>query len=632
MNTTTESEPKTNKKLIFPENDACIPDGIAKDVLRAEQAADWRLRKNGGPIPTLSYADQPYLVRADDGALVCVVTTGDGHEGARGQHVVVLRSLDEGRSWSDPIPVESPEQPESSYAVLFKTGYGRLYCFYNFNEDDFREMETDYPGNPPTLRVDTLGHYVFKYSDDHGKTWSQDYHEVPVRETAIDRQNVRGGEVRFFWNVGRPFTLDGAAYLSLHKVAGFGDGFIHRSEGWLIRCPNLATERDPNQLEWETLPDGEDGLRSPEGGGPIAEEQSYVVLDDGTIHCSYRGITGRISEALSRDGGRSWTPPRFKRYPDGRPLKNPRAAAFVWKCRNGRYLQWFHNHGGRFIGEHGLELPVKSPYEDRNPVWVCAGTEIDGPDGRDIEWSQPEILIYDDDPLIRMSYPDLIETEEGLFISETDKHEARLHRIDPDFLQKLFAAPGKRPVPAGDCLLDEHAPGKSLPAPELPKFFQRDYRRADHGRVDLRQGFSLMLALDAHHEPGHLLDALTACGRYGWRLEADAEGALVLTLADGQTCNRMVSEPGLLQSGSPHRLAVIVDGGPKVVSFVVDGRFADGGDAVQFGWCRFSPLLQEVNAVRNIGLAASIAHLAIADRALLSCEASDWTLENTGTA
>jgi hypothetical protein len=29
---------------------------------------------------------------------------------------------------------------------------------------------------------------------------------------------------------------------------------------------------------WETLPDGEVGLRTPPGGGPIAEEQSTVVL------------------------------------------------------------------------------------------------------------------------------------------------------------------------------------------------------------------------------------------------------------------------------------------------------------------------------------------------------------------
>ena len=60
-------------------------------------------------------------------------------------------------------------------------------------------------------RVDSLGYYVFKYSDDHGRTWSAERHRMPVREFDIDRENAYGGSVRFFWNVGRPFTHDGDA-------------------------------------------------------------------------------------------------------------------------------------------------------------------------------------------------------------------------------------------------------------------------------------------------------------------------------------------------------------------------------------------------------------------------------------
>ena len=93
--------------------DACETNGLLKQGLLADQqVVDWRLLNNGVVIPTQSYSDQPYLVEADDGALVCVVTTGAGHEGQPGQHVVVLRSMDHGQTWSAPIAVESPDHPD----------------------------------------------------------------------------------------------------------------------------------------------------------------------------------------------------------------------------------------------------------------------------------------------------------------------------------------------------------------------------------------------------------------------------------------------------------------------------------------------------------------------------------------
>ena len=71
---------------------------------------------------------------------------------------------------------------------------------------------------------------------------------IPVREMAIDRENVYGGKVRFFWNVGKPFTQDGSAYVSLHKVGGFGEGFFTRSEGVLLKSENILTEKDPEEI------------------------------------------------------------------------------------------------------------------------------------------------------------------------------------------------------------------------------------------------------------------------------------------------------------------------------------------------------------------------------------------------
>ena len=74
----------------------------------------------GWEIPSENYCDQPYIVKTDDGAWLCAITTGHGCEGVRGQHVVSMRSTDMGRTWSKPVDVEPGDGPEASYAVLLK--------------------------------------------------------------------------------------------------------------------------------------------------------------------------------------------------------------------------------------------------------------------------------------------------------------------------------------------------------------------------------------------------------------------------------------------------------------------------------------------------------------------------------
>ncbi len=586
---------------------------------------DWRHIGNGREIPTENYSDQPYIVRTDDGAWLCVVTTGTGREGAGGQHVVSMRSIDRGLTWSPPVDVEPADGPEASYAVLLKTPGGRVYVFYNHNTDRVREVKREDGG--VFTRVDSLGHFVFKYSDDHGRSWSARRYDIPVRKFACDLGNVYGGSLCFFWNVGKPFVLGGAAFVPLHKVGAMGPGFFAQSEGVLLRSPNLLAERDPEKIVWETLPDGDVGLRTPPGGGRIAEEQSFSVLSDGSLYCVYRSIDGYPVEAYSRDGGRTWTTPRYKRYADGRLMKHPRAANFAWRCRNGKYLYWFHNHGGGFL----RGMPEWGPYEDRNPVWLCAGEEVETAQGREIRWSQPEVVLYDDDPYVRLSYPDLVEEEDGeLFLTETNKDVARVHRVDPGFLQRLFAQFEARERTEEGLLLSlPETPGGAVPAeapmPRLPELLARDTERLDYGTRDLRAGFTLefrvrfrslargQVLLDSRDERGQGIAVLTTARR---TLEA--------LLNDGRTENRWECDPGALSTGPEHHAAIVVDGGPKLIWFIVDGRFHDGGEWRQFGWGRFSPNLRTPRGAAALrigpGLRGEITCLRVYGRALMTSE------------
>jgi len=583
---------------------------------------DPRHLNNGWQIPSEGYCDQPYVVKTDDGAWLCIMTTGAGHEGATGQHVVSTRSTDCGRTWSELVDVEPADGPEASYAVLLKVPSGRVYAFYNHNTDNVRRVKADNPpfGDGYCTRVDSLGHYVFKYSDDHGRSWSEQRFDVPVREMDIDRQNADGGRLRYFWNVGKPFVAHGAAFVSLHKVGGFGDGFFTSNEGVLIRSENILTEGDPAKITWETLPEGERGLRAPAGGDTVASEHSYSVLSDGSFYCVYRTIDGHPACAYSRDGGRTWSDPEYKKFPDGRLFKHPRAANFAWRCANGHYLYWFHNHGGRFIREHPSQR--SNAYEDRNPVWLCGGIETDSPEGRVIQWSEPEIVLYDDDPYIRMSYPDLVEVDGQYYLTETQKDVARVHRIDPSLLQGLWGQFERADLTREGQLLEVDEPGPAVvDMPALPPFVRRS-GLSPYGTDDLRTGFSLELwfQLDSSVAGRVLLDTRLENGQ-GFVLQHKGNGQLELVIDDGRTRASWDSDPRAVSVGKRHHAVVIVDGGPNVISFVVDGRLCDGGDFRQFGWGRFSPHLRHANGSPRLLIDGAIDLLRVYGRALRTSEA-----------
>lgn len=603
------------------------------DNARGLFQGDWRQISTGRVIPGGVYCDQPYLVKTSDDAWLCVMTTAQGREGSATQTVVSLRSTDRGASWSSPVPLEEPGGPEASYGVLLEVASGRVYCFYNFNTDNIREVKTETGGT--FQRVDSLGDYVFRYTDDCGLTWSAERHTVPVREFVCDRENVYGGQVRFFWNVGRPLVAPAgesplahwpgpsAALLTLHKVGAMGAGFFAQSEGALLKSENILTERDPTKLVFETLPEGDVGLRTPHGGGRIAEEQAVVQLSDGSLYCVYRTVDGHPACAYSRDGGRTWSAPEYKTYsPGGRRFKHPRAANFVWKCANGHYLYWFHNHAPTAVErKNGW-----NPYDDRNPAWICAGREIDAGEGKVLVWSEPEILLYDDDPFTRISYPDLIEDGGEYYITETQKSVGRVHQVDRGLLDGLFGQWELKTVAQEGLVVAVPDLGvpmpKSIVAPRLPALVARDQSQEDGRSKDMRAGLTIDLWLQAASldKPIALLDSVDPFGR-GIRVTAESDGSAQLWMSDGKTRCTWSSDAGLLQAGRMSHVVAIVDGGPKIIMFVVDGDLCDGGEQRQFGWGRYSPHLTGVLGSADLVIDPAVVRLRVYNRAIRVSEA-----------
>jgi hypothetical protein len=300
---------------------------------------------------------------------------------------------------------------------------------------------------------------------------------------------------------------------------------------------------------------------------------------------------GVVAHTISRDGGRTWTKPRPITYPDGRSLRNPRACPKIWKASNGKFLLWFHNNGAAGWGNSAV----------RNPVWLSGGIEADG----DIAWSQPELLLYSQDPTLRgMSYPDFVEQDGRIWVSETEKMTARVHEIDPVFLDELWRQSSASALTRDGLLLETGSlsPGDEFRIPTLPNLQAGGFTVA------------MWIELEGSTENQTIVSSY-GDRRRGFHITTRSGGTLRLEIRDARQRHwfevldgphpeenvrslrtfQWEADPGSVTAGERHHVAFIVDGLANVVSVVVDGRLCDGGDARIQGWSRLNPWFGEIN-------------------------------------
>lgn len=116
-------------------------------------------------------------------------------------------------------------------------------------------------------------------------------------------------------------------------------------------------------------------------GGPIFDEHMFVERRDGSILCCIRVKKG-IAESISRDGGRTWSPPELSRT-----LSGPNTRFFIRRLKSGRLLLVNNDSTVKrermtaYLSEDdGLTWPYRLLlYEDAD-VSYPDGTEA--PDGR----------------------------------------------------------------------------------------------------------------------------------------------------------------------------------------------------------------------------------------------------------
>ncbi|MCX6952087.1 MAG: hypothetical protein NTV51_07960 [Verrucomicrobia bacterium] len=224
-----------------------------------------------------------------------------------------------------------------------------------------------------------------------------------------------------------------------------------------------------------------------------------------------------------------------------------------------------------------------------------------------------------------MSYPDLVEQDGKFYLTETQKNVGRVHDLPAALVSGLFNQFDHAQVATANLVLNLAAPSAlkpEVPMPRLPDFHTRDNRRPDHGDRDMRAGFSVDLWLKPEALPAGtaLLDTRTPEGQ-GLLVTTTPAGTIRLSLHDGRQETNWECDRGLLAPGASHHVVITVDGGPKIITFVVDGVLCDGGNERQFGWGRFSPTLRSANGAAILRISPALASLRVYSRALRTSEA-----------
>ncbi|MCY2953581.1 MAG: exo-alpha-sialidase [Planctomycetota bacterium] len=581
----------------------------AKTAAADRAGPDPRNFANGLLIPDESYCDQPRIVVTCDGTWVVVLTTARGDEGSGRQHVVAANSDDKGRTWSALVDIEpADENRKSSYAIAMITPADRIYAFYCYNGDGIRVM----PNGTP-IRDDMQGWFCYRFSDDKGRTWSQ-RQRLPMRLTAADRNNEWRGKLQMFWAIGTPARFGNTAVFGFTKLGRY---MLEDGEGWLFRSDNILSESDPTKLRWEMLPDGDRGVRAAEFGS-VQEEHDIVHLTGQSLFCVYRTALGHAACSYSRDGGHTWEKPQPLTYaPGGRAIKQPRACAKIWKTRAGQYLLWFHNNGTTTYN-NGPNAG------SRNIAWLSSGELREGL----LHWSQPEIVTYVEGGLEGCSYPDLIEDGGKFFICATQKTEARVFEVDSELLKGLVNQPTNKTVASAGLVLDlageACGPQASPAAPRLSSLIGSIEGRTRP--LSRQAGFTIDAVVRFNDlSPGQIIvDSRDGSGA-GYVLQTTDRQTVRLDVSDGWRGAYWECDAGLLKAGVDHHTTVIVDAGPKVIMFVIDGQLCNGGKQRPFGYGWFDANLKDVSGARTLRLAAGLRGelrtLRIYDRALRVSEA-----------
>lgn len=353
-------------------------------------------------------------------------------EGGNDQHIVISRSVDGCKTWSEPEYFAGPKDDGfiASWSFPFMVPHtGRIYMFYNKHRGivDFHHQWT--------------GQLWFRYSDDFGYTWSKAYTHLRIERNSYSHSHP---EMDPNWIAYQPpiITSAGDVMVGFTHVAtkALEKENYSSSEVRFLRFDNILTEQDAAKLKVTTLPaNGADGLRIEDPRFPgmsLLQEATIQNLSDGRLFSVMRSATGFVIYSISEDNGATWSKPEPLRYFNGGDkVRHPIIPCPLYKLRDNRFILVFHNNCGD--ANHGRH--VSDWCRNRRPVYLAIGRELPHAQGQPIIFKKP-VLLADNDriPISRKqlteigTYTSLFELGDKVYFFFPDRKHFLLGKILSD--------------------------------------------------------------------------------------------------------------------------------------------------------------------------------------------------------
>jgi hypothetical protein len=309
-----------------------------------------------------------FVFDGPDGSLLAIWSQST-QEHQPDHRAVIARSDDGGVSWSQPQRIAGTDEHPASWVFPVVSTRGRIYAFYQGKT----HADHSWQGG------------LCKYSDDAGRTWSQQG-TVPAP-----------GTLGLIWQ--RPMRLSqGKPFAGFTR--GIPKGVLPPQpiKSWVanpsvvgfVRFENIDEHPDPPDVKLAFFCSGDDALKVGMQGyphHPVAQEPSIVLLPDGRLFCVMRTIAGSPYYSISADEGLNWSTPQVLRLCDeGEPLLHPLSPCPIYPTAQDDYFMLIHNHDRWQIVDGNL---------GRRPLCIVRGEFRAGAD-QPIWFSKPQFFMDTD--------------------------------------------------------------------------------------------------------------------------------------------------------------------------------------------------------------------------------------------
>lgn len=315
-----------------------------------------------------------------------------GAYGKKLNKMVMCRSIDGGKTWSEPaLPWEVPYAQHGFIPLIPRDGK-RIYCFGTEPKVEEREGREN-----ATI--------AFRYSDDDGKTWSEPNFIRPINDPTYKGMSVmRMCE-----------TDDGTWLLGTHtgewepNAEATMEEWRRNKTGKLHTRLYVLRSTDKGKT-WTLLPGKRpDGWVAPDYSR--MEEGRVINLGKGKELLLARTPEGHLWKLLSNDDGLTWSDPKPT------PLIQPDAPPMLFHLSDGKTLIALHHN------KYDPSQPHFNSRWGRNELWFATSKD----EGE--TWSEPRFIVADVFAGDRraISYADLVVNGDTLNLFISPNWENALH-------------------------------------------------------------------------------------------------------------------------------------------------------------------------------------------------------------